>query len=155
MGRSIGTTLMFGVVIFPNHCIVMRKDFMLNAHHTPLAGLMKVGKLITAVSMGALLLLASPAQAQSNAMVKACRSDALSLCTSVKPGGGRMAQCLQQHEAKLSPGCKAQLTTINECSQQVPQICGAEASTQSALRSCFAAHASEFSAACRSAVLSK
>jgi Cysteine rich repeat len=98
--------------------------------------------------------LCTPAQAQSNAMVKACRGDAQSLCPSVKPGGGRLAQCLQQHEAELSAGCKTQMSTIQQCSQQVKQICGPEAATPAALRTCFAAHANEFSATCRSAVFS-
>jgi Cysteine rich repeat len=95
----------------------------------------------------------TPAHAQSNAMVRACRGDAQGLCPSVKPGGGRIAQCLQQHEAQLSAGCKTQLATIQQCSQQVQQICGPEAATPAALRTCFAAHANEFSATCRSAVL--
>jgi Cysteine rich repeat len=106
-----------------------------------------------AVAM-ALANLCTPAQAQSNAMVKACRGDAQSLCPSVKPGGGRIAQCLQQQQAKLSPACNTQLGAMSECSQQVKQICGAEAATQGALRSCFAAHASEFSASCRSVAVS-
>jgi Cysteine rich repeat len=111
---------------------------------------------ITAPCLAVALALASlctPAQAQSNAMVKACRGDAQSLCPSVKPGGGRVAQCLQQREAELSVGCKTQLATIQQCSQQVKQICGAEASTPAALRACFATHAHEFSATCRSGAL--
>jgi Cysteine rich repeat len=102
----------------------------------------------------ALASLSTPTQAQSNAMARACRSDVQSLCAAVKPGGGRIAQCLQQHEAQLTPACKAQLGTMTECSQQVKQICGADAATPSAMRSCFAAHASQFSASCRSAALS-
>jgi hypothetical protein len=87
----------------------------------------------------------------NNAMVKACRSDVQSLCPSVKPGGGRVAQCLQQHASELSPACKAQLSTISECSEQVKQICGTEATTPSAVRSCISANASKFSTACRGA----
>jgi Cysteine rich repeat len=98
--------------------------------------------------------LCTPAQAQSNAMIKACRGDAQSLCPSVKPGGGRVAQCLKQHEAELSAGCKTEMATIQQCSQQVKQICGAEAATPAALRNCFATQANEFSAPCRSAALS-
>ncbi len=103
----------------------------------------------------AALSLSTAALAQfSNAMVKACRSDAQNHCSKVTPGGGRVALCLKQNEAVLSPECKAQLGTISECSQQVKDICGAQASTPSALRSCFATHANAFSATCRSAMLS-
>jgi hypothetical protein len=112
---------------------------------------------ITAKYLATVLAVASlctPAQAQSNAMIMACRGDAQSLCPSVKLGGGRVAQCLQQHETELSAGCKTQLVNIQHCSQQIKQICGAEASTPAALRACFAKRSNEFSATCRSGTLS-
>jgi hypothetical protein len=37
---------------------------------------------------------------------KACGSDVKSFCADVKPGGGKIVRCLQQHEEKLSPACK-------------------------------------------------
>ena len=36
----------------------------------------------------------------------ACKGDAEKFCTNVKPGEGRIAQCLKQHEGELSQGCK-------------------------------------------------
>jgi hypothetical protein len=90
----------------------------------------------------------------NNAMMRACRSDAQSHCPTVIPGGGRVAQCLKEHEAELTASCKAQLATILECSQQVKDICGAQATSPRGIRSCFAEHASKFSAACSSAGLS-
>jgi len=40
---------------------------------------------------------------------EACKGDAKKLCEGIKPGGGKIAQCLKQHESELSPACKAQM----------------------------------------------
>jgi hypothetical protein len=37
--------------------------------------------------------------------MRACREDARRLCSDLKPGDGRVAQCLTQHQAELSQGC--------------------------------------------------
>ena len=37
---------------------------------------------------------------------EACEEDAKKLCKDTKPGGGRIMQCLKQHEGELSPACK-------------------------------------------------
>lgn len=39
----------------------------------------------------------------------ACRDDMQQHCKDVKPGQGRIAACLKQHEAELSPVCKEHL----------------------------------------------
>ncbi len=36
----------------------------------------------------------------------ACHDDAQKLCKGVQPGGGRIVQCLRQHEGELAPACK-------------------------------------------------
>ena len=37
---------------------------------------------------------------------RACETDAKRLCPDVKPGGGRILQCLRQHDAELAPDCR-------------------------------------------------
>lgn len=37
---------------------------------------------------------------------EACKEDAGKLCKDTKPGGGRILQCLKQHEGELSAACK-------------------------------------------------
>jgi hypothetical protein len=37
---------------------------------------------------------------------EACKDDAAKLCKDTKPGGGRILQCLKQHEGELSAACK-------------------------------------------------
>jgi hypothetical protein len=44
--------------------------------------------------------------AQQNAMKSACRSDFMSHCRGVPPGGKAALACLQKNVAALSPGCK-------------------------------------------------
>jgi hypothetical protein len=40
---------------------------------------------------------------------EACQDDAMKLCQDVKPGGGRIINCLREHEKELSPECKARM----------------------------------------------
>lgn len=41
-----------------------------------------------------------------NGMKEACKEDAKKLCKDIKPGEGRIAQCLKQHEGELSSACQ-------------------------------------------------
>jgi Cysteine rich repeat len=40
---------------------------------------------------------------------EACEGDAKKLCEGIKPGGGKIVQCLKQHESELSSECKEQM----------------------------------------------
>ena len=40
---------------------------------------------------------------------QACHDDVLKFCKDVKPGGGRIVQCLKEHQNELSPECKERL----------------------------------------------
>lgn len=40
---------------------------------------------------------------------EACKDDVSKLCQGTQPGGGRIIQCMKQHEAELSPACKEQM----------------------------------------------
>jgi len=40
---------------------------------------------------------------------EACEADAKKLCKDTKPGGGRIMQCLKEHEGELSSECKEQM----------------------------------------------
>jgi cysteine rich repeat protein len=41
--------------------------------------------------------------------IRACRADAEKFCKDVKPGEGRIAQCLKQHQGELSRECAARM----------------------------------------------
>jgi hypothetical protein len=54
-----------------------------------------------------------PTQAQTNAVRQYCRGDYQSYCASVPTGGKASLQCLQQHEAALSPDCHSAVAAIS------------------------------------------
>jgi hypothetical protein len=56
---------------------------------------------------------AQPTQQQQSAIRSNCRSDYMSNCSSVKPGGIEALQCLQRNVAKLSPGCQSAVNALS------------------------------------------
>ena len=52
----------------------------------------------------------APAQAQEQFAY--CKADAQRLCRGVRPGGGRMMQCLKAHENDLTVGCAKELRSL-------------------------------------------
>jgi len=52
---------------------------------------------------------AMDANADMRAAMRACRADAQKLCKDVKPGEGRVLECLQQHKGELSGDCAARV----------------------------------------------
>jgi hypothetical protein len=53
-----------------------------------------------------------PSQAEKDAIRSNCRSDFMSKCSSVTPGGIEALQCLKKNEASLSGGCRAAVSAI-------------------------------------------
>lgn len=43
---------------------------------------------------------------------KACDEDAKKLCPDIRPGGGRILQCLHGHESSLTPACRQVLDLV-------------------------------------------
>ena len=41
--------------------------------------------------------------------MRACKADAEKLCAGVRPGEGRIVQCLKEHRKDLSPECKKEV----------------------------------------------
>ena len=79
----------------------------------------------------------------------ACKADVHQHCASAKPGGGRVVACLQQHEADLSPNCKAQLPALAQCSEAVRKVCGDAGPRK--LRECVKNNSASLGDACKAA----
>jgi hypothetical protein len=54
-----------------------------------------------------------PTPQQQSAIRAACRSDFMSHCSSVTPGGAAALQCLQRNASSLSAGCRGALAAIS------------------------------------------
>ena len=72
-------------------------------------------------TLGATLILCTlPAQAQTQPtpemrakaykVIRVCKADIQQFCKGIEYGGGRVAQCLQQHQASVRPDCRTALT---------------------------------------------
>ena len=116
---------------------------------------------IYAVSFGAGLLLAvsTGASAQEGGLFateRDCATDIQSLCAGVKPGGGRVLACLQQHVAagELSVGCSTILSkaiwVAKECAGDIVQFC--PSATYENIGDCMRPHLGQSSATCQSAL---
>jgi hypothetical protein len=55
---------------------------------------------------------AQPTPEQQSAIRAACRSDFMSHCSGVQPGGAEALQCLKRNEAELSPACQGAVAAI-------------------------------------------
>jgi arylformamidase len=50
---------------------------------------------------------AQPAGGGGGGVREACQADFQKFCADVQPGGGARMQCMKQHAAQISDGCKA------------------------------------------------
>ena len=63
--------------------------------------------------------------AQQSAIKSACRSDFMSNCSGVQPGGAQAMQCLQRNVSRLSPGCQAAVAATMPKQAAVPPAAAA------------------------------
>jgi hypothetical protein len=66
------------------------------------------------------LCVSGPAGAQTK---NPCAEDAAKLCKDVKPGGGRLAKCLKEHEKDLSPQCKESMEAARAKAKEAHEAC--------------------------------
>lgn len=73
------------------------------------------------VSVCALAQAQAPTKAQQDAIRSNCRSDYMSNCSSVTPGGRAALECLMQNKAKVSAGCQGALNAISAPAAAKPE----------------------------------
>ena len=67
---------------------------------------------VPAAPAAALAAPTAPTAQQKAAIRAACRSDFMSRCSGVQPGGVEALQCLKRNEAQLSPACRSAVAAI-------------------------------------------
>ncbi len=70
---------------------------------------------------------AAPTAAQQSAMRSNCRTDFMSRCSGVTPGGKDALACLQSNVASLSPGCKRVVSATMQGAAPAPAAAAAAA----------------------------
>lgn len=87
---------------------------------------MRVLQLGFSIVVALVLLQAGAAPAQELG-TGACKTDAEKLCKDVQPGDGRLARCLKQHEASVSPACKDAMIQARQKMQALREACAGDA----------------------------
>jgi Cysteine rich repeat len=77
-----------------------------------------VGLLVGIVGLG--LWIGLPARAQTK---NPCADDIAEFCKGVRPGGGRLARCLKEHEKDLSSQCKAGIDEARAKAKEAHEAC--------------------------------
>ena len=58
---------------------------------------------------------------------RVCRDDAKKFCSNVRPGGGRIYNCLTSHDAELAPACREQLAAAKARVEEFAKACKSDA----------------------------
>jgi hypothetical protein len=98
--------------------------------------------------------------AVTTATERPCQVDIEKYCSGVHRGGGRVAECLRQHQEQLSPECKARGQEVRErireaheeCKEDVSKFCGDVRPGEGHIVACLRRHENGLSAGCRTAL---
>jgi hypothetical protein len=113
-----------------------------------------------AALLAGLLTLASGALAQQEPIARgACQADAQRLCAGVQPGHGRIATCLMDKQAELSPECAQELEQMrarakgfaDACKADIQKYCKGMRTGGGRLAKCLKDNQSKLSPACQEA----
>ena len=108
--------------------------------------------LVLASAIAAPPLAAQTASGSEN-LGKPCAEDVAKLCPGVKPGSGRIAQCLQGKSEQVSPACKARMDQAKEigqaCLSDAEKFCSEIPPGAGRVAVCIQQHEGELSQTCR------
>ena len=94
---------------------------------------------------------------------KACKSDREKFCPGLKPGDGKLVQCMKEHAADLSPECTSAIEAGKQarkniranCKADTGKFCADAAKEPGGIAKCLESHASELEPACADALKSR
>jgi len=90
---------------------------------------------------------------------KACQRDTEALCAGLLPGGGRIIECLDEHQMDLSSSCRSEVSWISEargkvlaveraCKADIERLCRGVAKESGPIVECLKANEAELSPGC-------
>jgi hypothetical protein len=85
-----------------------------------------------------------------------CADDIEKYCKEVKPGGGRLLNCLKSHETELSVSCRGKISELQgivkeceqACSGDITQFCKEIQPGEGRIMKCLREHDKELSSTC-------
>lgn len=111
----------------------------------------------TGLGVAAILLFSSAsAMAVDRAVVKACAADIKAQCADVKPGEGRIRDCVKDHFKDLSQGCQEILVKgealRKACGADAKQFCADVKPGGGRVAACLEQHTADISDPCKGAM---
>ena len=111
----------------------------------------------TLTMAGACLVLGLQAAQAAGRHDRACAEDAKKFCSDVKPGGGKVYQCLTAHETELAPACNERLKAgkarwdafVAACKPDAEKYCKGTEPGSGRILSCLRGHEADLSAGCK------
>ncbi|HYX65413.1 MAG TPA: cysteine rich repeat-containing protein [Burkholderiales bacterium] len=123
---------------------------------------MKTGKALLIAACVTLIAGIGQASAQSAGRSakggdRVCAEDAKKFCSKVRPGGGRVYQCMTGHENELAPACRERLTAAkarydefaNACKSDAEKYCKGIRAGAGRILSCLKGRESDLTAECK------
>lgn len=100
---------------------------------------------------------AQPAGRSAKGGDRVCAEDAKKFCSKVRPGGGRVYQCMTSHENELAPACRERLTAAkarydefaNACKSDAEKYCKGIRAGAGRILSCLKGRESDLTAECK------
>ncbi len=85
-----------------------------------------------------------------------CAEDIARFCKDIRPGGGRIIACLNEHEKELTSDCRSKLTELRDkideakkaCSEDIEKVCKGVEPGGGRIARCLDEHASVVSEPC-------
>jgi hypothetical protein len=109
--------------------------------------------MLTKLSVAASILVCASSVAQAGnvpAVKDACEADVNTYCAEVRPGEGRLAGCLKEHEDELSSECTTALNAAKEaCEGDIQTYCADVEPGGGRVADCLRKHRDQISDDCR------
>jgi hypothetical protein len=92
------------------------------------------------MAIGTIVLLSAPVAMAKERSVGVCVADIKAKCAEVKPGEGRIKDCVKAHAAEFSDPCKARLARVAEtskaCAADIKENCADKEKSKGSVRAC-------------------